>query len=182
MLYIHMGDIFWNRYAIENANNIVTNYRILRDDYGTGNFLLLATLSGTATYYSDADYKKFPKAKYLVDVIWDNKCAPAGSTGTSHSNVVDASPNDIFSLTRYNDVIDIYPNPATGMVTIELPEILASSSLKIMNALGEFVYEEMIISKTTVKRTINIEKFAKGVYTVSIESKGKSAYKKLVVN
>jgi hypothetical protein len=75
-----------------------------------------------------------------------------------------------------NNVI-IYPNPASNYITIQQPQFLKASSICIYNALGELIYQT---STTNLTETINTENFAKGIYTVTIQTQVGSVFKKLV--
>ena len=79
--------------------------------------------------------------------------------------------------------MSVFPNPAANDVTIELSEKVKTGTMKITNTLGQIVFEEAFTSDGTTKTTkhIDITNYAKGVYSVSIESDGNRSTKKLVV-
>jgi hypothetical protein len=81
-----------------------------------------------------------------------------------------ACPLGIFSE-DINESMLIYPNPGYGTIFIELPETNESSNLKIINILGEVVYDEVVNTKSKITRRIEIESYAKGIYNVVLVTK-----------
>lgn len=82
--------------------------------------------------------------------------------------------------------IQIYPNPATDKVNISCQLPVASSQLydyqlSILNSLGQAVFNEQR-AKNNEQLNINVEGFAKGVYTVRIVYNSEIICRKLVVN
>jgi len=78
-----------------------------------------------------------------------------------------------------NGQIIIYPNPATGTVTIWCSKDLLGSQVEITDINGKSVLQTKI---NTDRTTINISRLTKGVYFVKIKSKNGVGVKKLVVN
>jgi alpha-tubulin suppressor-like RCC1 family protein len=182
------GNLQWTLYEIEAAANPVTFYRVLRDDLGgTGNFVpISSTIPGGNSTYTDVAYASYPNADYRVDVSWGISCSPTRATvNTSRSNIKQnglsigiASPEELAAS------IAMYPNPASGMVTIELNRPAADVSIRIMNTLGQLV-EELNVPAASGSKTIgqlNVSAYEKGAYIVIIEGNGNKVYKKLVVN
>lgn len=80
------------------------------------------------------------------------------------------------------DVFTAYPNPSSGTVTIQL-----SSNKDVSTALfdirGRKVFEKAFSNTTnTFERQINFNSVASGVYILNIESDGRKATKKLIIN
>ena len=76
-------------------------------------------------------------------------------------------------------VINLYPNPGNaGRFTILLPEIAENTVVKIYDILGRILYEK--VANGSNKIEIDAE-FQAGVYFVSVNSKGFSFTKRLVV-
>ncbi len=174
------GNFQWTLYEIENQSNPVTYYKLNRDDNGTGNFLpISATIPGTNTTYTDVNSASFPNARYYMEAVWSISCTPSRSVSTTRSNTKSLNTTGIVSQNEFENGIVIYPNPASTKVNITLPEILSKTDLTIINVLSETVYSQIITSKTT---TINIENFAKGVYTMVVNINGNKVFKKLIVD
>ena len=82
------------------------------------------------------------------------------------------------------DATSIYPNPASDYLSVELPESIQKANIKIMNSIGQIVYEQTVVSSGNSKtiKQINTSGFAKGIYTIVIESNNAKIFKKLVIN
>ena len=78
--------------------------------------------------------------------------------------------SDTFVLENFN----IYPNPTTDILNIELKENLALEKVLIYNTTGQLVRE-------TAEKTINIGSFAKGIYNVQVLTNQGKATKKVIV-
>lgn len=74
------------------------------------------------------------------------------------------------------DEYKIYPNPAKGFVKIVAPK---NSSVKLYNSLGAPV---MSLQYNNAEQTISTGNLATGLYFVKIESDGRIATEKLIVN
>jgi hypothetical protein len=79
---------------------------------------------------------------------------------------------------NFNDVndINIYPNPATDVVTISLR---GGEKIEIVNTLGEIILRTEVVTTTVL--TLNISTWAKGMYIVNLTSSEGTRSKKLIV-
>ena len=75
-----------------------------------------------------------------------------------------------------NDV-SVYPNPASGIINIDIKNVKVQS-LKIINVIGEVVYQSASISS---KSTVDVSTFAKGIYSIEFIINNTKVVKKLVV-
>jgi hypothetical protein len=97
-----------------------------------------------------------------------------------------------FALVRYNGEagtsiaentmeanFTVYPNPNTGIFTIELDATLqlANYTLRIMNTLGQEVYQSTI---ATPQATIDISTLSKGIYLLSLFDGEQESHRKIV--
>ncbi|MBL4625564.1 MAG: T9SS type A sorting domain-containing protein, partial [Flavobacteriales bacterium] len=74
--------------------------------------------------------------------------------------------------------IKVYPNPSSGVFTIEMP-YSEKSTITLVNMLGKTVLVDQSLSKSKV---INVSKMDKGVYLVRVEQKGEIYTKRLIYN
>ncbi|MEG1020375.1 MAG: T9SS type A sorting domain-containing protein [Myroides sp.] len=102
---------------------------------------------------------------------------PAGSNEgkgpSSGARVYDISgilSSDTFVLENFN----IYPNPTTDILNIELKENLTLEKVLIYNTSGQLV-------KETSEKIINVSGFAKGIYNVQVLTNHGKATKKVIV-
>jgi len=85
-------------------------------------------------------------------------------------NLTNILSSDDFVLENFN----IYPNPTTDILSIELKENLTLEKVLIYNTSGELV-------KETAEKTINVSGFAKGIYNVQVLTNHGKASKKVIV-
>ncbi|MBC7412483.1 MAG: multicopper oxidase domain-containing protein [Bacteroidia bacterium] len=90
--------------------------------------------------------------------------------------VIPSTLNNITTIHATNS-LQLYPNPATNAVTVNLEE---NSSIKIYNTLGEIMYSTISVNDTTI--LINTSNLSKGMYTVQVSTNDKMTTKKLVIN
>jgi Secretion system C-terminal sorting domain/GEVED domain len=77
-----------------------------------------------------------------------------------------------------NNLVSIYPNPVNDFMTVSLvAESLEVTTIYIINALGEIVLTEKVISSN---KTLNTSNLTNGIYFIKVESKNGSAIKKFI--
>jgi len=91
----------------------------------------------------------------------------------SQSANVSTSINEIDD----NFVLNVYPNPSKGEVTISSDETI--NSVELYNIIGEKVIEKKVMNKTT---KINMGDFNKGVYVVRIPFNQGSKVRKIILD
>ncbi|MDF3028336.1 MAG: hypothetical protein K0S23_2643 [Fluviicola sp.] len=127
--------------------------------------------------------------------VWNDLCpykqfsmiVTTVKSGNGHTLqiVEDPSAPDYSTLSlayRNNDAslessVTIYPNPSTGLYTIEL-EDYSDASIEIYNVLGKKVKS---IQQTAAKTTVDLTGYPKGVYLVNIHSNDKQISKKIIL-
>jgi len=77
-----------------------------------------------------------------------------------------------------NSQFVLYPNPATGIVNLQLSSDPEATVVTITNVLGKSVLVDSVRNKET---TVNIASLKSGIYFVTLESNGKQITKKLIV-
>lgn len=92
------------------------------------------------------------------------------SSGTRVYDISGILSSDSFVLENFN----IYPNPTTDIINIELKENLTLEKVLIYNTSGQLV-------KETFEKTINVSGFAKGIYNVQVLTNHGKATKKVIV-
>jgi hypothetical protein len=169
------GNLLWNHYEIEGEPSPVDYYRIYRDDDGTGDFQLISnTVPGGNNSYTDIDFGSFPNASYLVDVSWSLSCDPSRTVSTTRSNrFVVQHPDGFPSSDR--PVFQVYPNPASMSLIINLPDHFKEFPMSIFNTVGQEVLKGTVIGGMN---SVDLSGFAQGFYTVTVGSFST----KLVVN
>ena len=85
-------------------------------------------------------------------------------------NIQNLLSSDTFVLENFN----IYPNPTTDILTIELKENLTLEKVIIYNTSGQLV-------KETTDKTINVSTLAKGIYSLQVITNKGKATKSVIV-
>ncbi|MCD4698579.1 MAG: T9SS type A sorting domain-containing protein, partial [Bacteroidales bacterium] len=84
---------------------------------------------------------------------------------------------------KENQNILLYPNPSSGKLVIKIQKVLSeNANLKILNSLGEIMYQEYL-EKSSVQKDINLnlKGFEPGVYFISIRNNELQFNKKLIL-
>ncbi len=157
---------------------MVNNMRIL-----LGTFPLSFTvdvISQDYTYYHGT--QKFP----ILNVTYEKQTVNSGSGPTVTDSYWIKVNNAV--LTGINDVTfdvincNVYPNPATNAVTIDLTNDKAeNASVVVMNNLGQVVKTVDLGSALEVKHLMNTSDLASGIYHVKTTIGEKSSTKKLII-
>jgi hypothetical protein len=82
------------------------------------------------------------------------------------------------SANDYNEVVAVFPNPATSVVNVIAPE---ATSIQMMDAAGRVISESVSVPAGQT-HSISTSEFAAGVYFVKISNNNFSVMKKVVVN
>ncbi|MGZ6522284.1 MAG: T9SS type A sorting domain-containing protein, partial [Bacteroidia bacterium] len=72
---------------------------------------------------------------------------------------------------------DLFPNPASDHLTLELPANISKTSIQIFNATGELEYSSTITNQRT---DIDVSSFASGIYFIQISTGKSIANKKFI--
>ncbi len=77
-----------------------------------------------------------------------------------------------------NQQIQVSPNPFTSSTTITFSEEQKNTSIKVMNVLGECVFQSTI---NTRQSTIDMSSLSKGIYFVRIEDENRNVVNKKII-
>jgi len=108
------------------------------------------------------------------------------STGWSVGNlgtiITTSTTTDVDDQVNNSD-IEIYPNPASNYLTIELPgQTQSSTSIKIYTSIGKLVFSASIpANSTNGSRNINTSNFSEGLYTLAIQDENGRNTEKLII-
>jgi hypothetical protein len=180
------GTFTWPRlYTIENGNNPVNSYVLMRDDSSSGHWHAINSVSGTQYTVTDPAYKFYNNiAKWRVETLWNIICIPTNDKttstySTSMSNKASKETTGLADLQFY-DLFSLYPNPSTGIITLKVkrqdnPEY----KVKIFNCTGELMLEKQTTSSIS---TFDLSDKAEGIYYLQAEIGGNSYSTKVVLN
>ena len=178
------GEFSWSvPYTIEGTSSPVSNYILLCDTANVDVWGPVSTVPATVSAATDPDFATHASiANWRVKTDWGITCTPTRATvNTSRSNIKHASVSaGISTESALPASVLVYPNPARGEFTLYLSPSVRSATVHIINTLGQQVLTDHIVMPSAKK--YDISKYAKGVYTVIVESEGARTQKKLVVN
>ena len=175
------GAFNWNDYRIENEVIPIpqlTAYYLLRDNNSTGNWVVIGGVSGSQLTINDPQYSSYPNARWRLETQWSIDCTPTKSINTSRSNIV-GNMVGISSVNENSTSVEIYPNPFTTYLNIEINNFKNTSyGLKIDDLLGRTVFESEINAPFSL---INRGQLQSGVYIVKIVQDNEIIVNKKVV-
>lgn len=176
-------DCWWNYPNQETFQGYVST--------GTGTF----TQSGWGLCPAPAGQFLYNHTYRITRGVWNDQCAyrqfamiiTTVKSGNGHTIEAVEDPNapDYGALSLTNaanhqakeNAISVYPNPGTGLYSIELADY-TDASIEIYNVLGKKV---KTVQQTTTKMTVDLTGFPKGVYFVNILSDGEQISKKIIL-
>jgi|GEM_PF-1278063 hypothetical protein len=183
-------DLSWNLYQ----GNTVDDYRILRDDSGTGNWHVIDSVPGNIGAYTDSHAPSSPKLRYMLNTAWSLSCTPYlpimmkhgalsshfkfNTNNQSYSNITNVVVTGIDQLISASDV-DVYPNPVKDELSITLHANIDGTAT-ITNVLGQNVYTTKLTGNSGSTQKINTSGLTQGVYFLKIESNGQVLTKKVL--
>lgn len=79
--------------------------------------------------------------------------------------------------------LTVFPNPSNGIITVSLEGFEGKKTeLRIMNVIGNVVYQEVVADPTErYMKTIDLNKLAKGLYYVKLETAAYSEVRKVIL-
>ena len=100
---------------------------------------------------------------------------------TTFSNVVlhwEPSPTGLLE-NNSSPVVNIYPNPTNGSFKVDYNN---TSSIRVINTLGETIYEEKLDQLTQGTKNIDLSSFSNGIYFITVSNDKGSANHKVILN
>lgn len=139
----------------------------------------LVTVGGVAMYdgvrwynYDETDGLAGPVVRRLAitdeDDVWV-------TTSTGVTKISDISVG-IFTPEVKEDLLGVFPNPASDLLEVSAPTEQIGNSLRIFNALGKLVWEQEMDQQNI---TVNLSTFQNGFYFISL---GDLQAKRIIVN
>ncbi len=107
-------------------------------------------------------------ACYTVSVADVNNCIATTTTCVSFASNI--------GVNVLNNILNIYPNPTNGILTIKLVGL--TYNYFVYNAVGQIILNKQNNENIS---ELNLSTFARGVYVVKLESNGQHIFKKIVL-
>jgi hypothetical protein len=129
-------------------------------------FAFTASYDSTATMLTIVDTLK--RDADIVQAFYNNNVAPCRSRTDTLLSILNVKGEKLS--------VSVYPNPSSGAVYIEAGVNIESCEL--MDVTGRLIMQKTI---NRPMATLDISAFAKGVYLLKVNSGGRFAVKKIVV-
>ncbi len=179
----HNGNFNINPYVIgAGQSNPVTGYALYRDVTGTGNnFSYVTTITGISA--TDPTYNS--SYVYRVDILGFNCVSNQRLAGgnnnlsiraKSHSNTSRFAANGIKQINGGLQV-GVYPNPTTGMFTIQTP-MFENTSVEIYNLVGQKL---IVAHLTNIVTQLNLSNLTNGMYQLKIIKNNTVVYQSKII-
>jgi len=111
---------------------------------------------------------------YLVEVTDAQNCGPV-STDTIGIFVL----SDGLDLSEYG--VKLYPNPTSGVITLEMPFNGAEATLEVLSLMGQVMMSHQVYSAGgVINETVDLSNLSKGMYMIRVE--GQTLRSGVVVN
>lgn len=164
-------NLSWNDYI----GFAFSQYRILRDNIGNGNWQVLDSVSYGITSYTSTDV--LPNARYIVEAKRPTPCFSTRQSNTRNSSKSNTAlqTTGIDELSK-NMAVMIYPNPAGNTLTIT--GITGKTILRLYDAVGKLIFEKETESTTT----LNTSQLTDGIYTLLTVGKSGNSFNKVVIS
>lgn len=133
-------------------------YNVFRQDFGSGNFHSITPNPVTDTSYLDRGLVSATYRYYVT--AFDPYCSVNTSSDTVSITVITGISS------QPEQVLNIFPNPATDMVTIK--SSTGMTSIDIFNYIGQKIYTNSSLSVKEYK--LNVSDFQPGVYFFRIKT------------
>ncbi|MGP8215943.1 MAG: T9SS type A sorting domain-containing protein [Bacteroidia bacterium] len=188
------GNFSWSQYEIQGQTTPIpelSQYIFQRDDFSTGNFATIQTLSASSTTYTDPQYNTYKgTATWRVLTSWGISCIPTLRPDAVNYNSSKSNTGNVTFLTSVKNLaasaghITVYPNPSSGIftVTLSMAKGAEAVSLTVVNTLGQEINTETYYNVPNVfTRQLDLSSLAKGVYFLKLTSDNGTLYNKLVI-
>ncbi|MCB2206314.1 VWA domain-containing protein [bacterium] len=122
------------------------------------------------------EYQLSELGAYVVEITDSNGC-------TARSNVIQVSVLDARKLPAAIEALDLYPNPASGQVTLYLRLPSPGYALaEVHDLLGRRILQQRLrVGINGVRATLNVEGLQPGMYFVRVSSAGSSVVRRLML-
>jgi len=147
-----------------------------------GESVILKANGGTSYTWSTGDTNEnisvSPKRTTQYALIAER----GGTTDTDTVIVTVENCRNIFTKGDLNINFDVFPNPSTGMVSININKFNSELSLVLINLNGSVVFsDKMSFIKEGYSKQIDLSRYAKGVYFIRLFNANRSMVKKILL-
>lgn len=149
--------------------------------FGSSNFEAWTNSKGFIHFYDEIISSAANSPEMETPVSYYEKA------DTFKNSVSDYPVKDVHSSSEDNNnliisKINIYPNPATNRININLNlNSYSDIEITLFNSIGNVVYSTLIKDKKQFLKTIDVENLNKGIYFLEIKTDGNKTIKKIII-
>ena len=160
---VNSNDVTLDWEILASSNKDLTGFYIFRDDVQIGDLIPAGTFTYTDSDLDNGSYSYCVKAVYGTDVT---DCSNSESVNINYTGITNNSAK-----------IKIFPNPASDYIKISLSQT-QKYELQVIDVCGK-----TLINKTGTdnKLTVNVSKFAKGIYIINVTVDNTTVTKKIIL-
>ncbi|MGJ5640533.1 T9SS type A sorting domain-containing protein, partial [Formosa sp. S-31] len=119
---------------------------------------------------------------YEVEVYNENGCWDLAIVMVIVEEYKDVN-DDISDVVKVNFDIDMYPNPTTGILNLKIVGLDQTAPIRVYDMSGKLLLNEVVKSDgTEFVKVIDLSAYPKGFYLLTLQVKGKTITKKVVLN
>jgi hypothetical protein len=151
---------------------------------GTGNQVISYSFDNGQTWNSWGG----ANIQYLAIDFVDNINGWAGSFASQTTiglegmyKYSDPTPLGVKNSASIPLAFNMYPNPSSGIVTINMPPSKEGAVITVVNSLGQVVLTETYKNVSFEKHTLNLQGFAKGIYSINIAKGNEMSTQNIVI-
>ncbi len=148
----------------------------------TGNTLTSSASSGNQWYLNAAIINGAVNPAYTAAANGSYTVVVTNSFGCSSTSSATTVFTTGISTVENNAVLNVFPNPSDGIVTLNFAGSNRHISIEVINDLGKLVYTQMINGCTNdCNKIIDMSAFKKGIYLFRISTDGNIQTKKIML-
>lgn len=117
-------------------------------------------------------YTPTQSGNYYVTTIYYNTCP-------YQSNTISLTLTSIGEAVQ-NEYFNAYPNPASELVTVEFFHYSETTTIELVNMLGQVVFQKQI-NKAETKASIDVSAYEQGIYFVRVSNNNGVKVQKLTI-
>lgn len=172
----NMSDRTFNGQGVVPPLDATQNWAVSSNTIAIGVRTVVAT---RARNTGDANDYVFSASAQSLNIVWAHRAGSLGIGYHGGGNCGVVAVNFTLGIAEFNvESFKLYPNPAKGFTSIELPLSIDSALIKIYDNLGRLVRNETI---TASKNKINIADLKTGSYLVVVRTDYGNATKTLII-
>lgn len=165
-------------YLYRIGEKFLDGSRIAAMEYNNNSTLLRTVSPEPAPGLTEDEFKKY-EGTYIAIAAWDDSKLLALESGSDGALVLKTT-----TTTGLNDAvatsgaISIYPNPASGIVNLQLPEGISKGTISVYDIQGKLVMQQAVKASAT---KFDVSKWTKGNYTLSVTATDGSIFSGTIV-